>query len=158
MLSFLAAEKLSPILEGMKKGILALLGLCYWLTIPLAQAQMTPQEPIKNFRLPMFGDNGYRTWELMGDEGKYISPEKIEVSKMHLDIFSGEANSKIENRIDSPLATLFVNKNIAIGEGPIQILSDNYRVDGERWFWDGKTRSVVVSRNARVVFNEGISL
>jgi hypothetical protein len=124
----------------------------------VAYAQMTPQEPIQNFRLPMFGENGYRTWEMKGDEGRYISPEKIEVSQMKLDVFSGEADSSIENKIKSPLATLFVNKNIAIGDSPIQILSQNYRVDGERWFWDGKLKRVVISRNARVIFNEGLSL
>ena len=120
--------------------------------------QMTPQEPITNFRLPMFGDNGYRTWEMKGDEGRYISPEKIDVIQMRLDVFSGNADSKIENKIRSPLATLFINKNYAIGDSPIQILSENYRVDGERWFWDGKLRRIVVSRNARVIFNEGLSL
>ncbi len=121
-----------------------------------ARAQMTPQEPIKNFRLPMFGDNGYRTWELCGDEGRYITASKIEVCQMKMRVFSGDAASKIENRIESPLATLFVDKNMAIGESPIQILSDTYRIDGERWFWDGKTRTIVVSRNAKVVFNEGV--
>jgi hypothetical protein len=123
-----------------------------------AFGQMTPQEPITNFRLPMFGDNGYRTWEMMGDEGRYISPEKIDVIQMRLDVFSGNADSKVENRIRSPQATLWVNKNVAFGDSPIQILSATYRVDGERWYWDGKLRRVVISSNARVTFNEGLSL
>lgn len=125
------------------------------LLLPLAlNAQMVPQQPVKNFQLPMFGENGYRTWELSGDEGKYLSADKIEVKQMRMKVFSGDAASVIENRIESPLATLFVSKNIAIGQGPIRISASNYRIDGERWFWDGKTRSVVVSQKASVIFYE----
>lgn len=120
----------------------------------VAHAQMVPQQPVKNFQLPMFGENGYRTWELSGDEGKYLSADKIEVKQMRMKVFSGDAASVIENRIESPLATLFVSKNIAIGQGPIRISASNYRIDGERWFWDGKTRSVVVSQKASVIFYE----
>ena len=115
---------------------------------------MVPQEPIKNFQLPMFGENGYRTWELSGAEGRYLSADKIEVSQMRMKVFSGDAASTIDNRIESPLATLFVSKNIAIGEGPIKITASSYRIDGERWFWDGKIRSVVVSKKASVIFYE----
>ncbi len=130
-----------------------LLAIC--LLIPLMlQAQLVPQEPVKNFQLPMFGENGYRTWELSGDEGRYISADKIEVSQMKMKVFSGDASSTIENRIESPLAMLFVSKNIAIGQGPIRITATTYRIDGQRWFWDGKTRSVVVSQKASVIFYE----
>lgn len=125
------------------------------LLLPLGLfAQLVPQQPVKNFQLPMFGENGYRTWELSGDEGRYITADKIEVSQMKMKVFSGDASSTIENRIESPLATLFVAKNIAIGQGPIKITATNYRIDGERWFWDGKTRSVVVSKKASVIFYE----
>lgn len=105
----------------------------------------------------MFGENGYRIWELTGDEGRYLTSEKIQVSDMKLTVFSGTEASLVENRIESPLATLFITKNIAIGEGPIQIISERYRVEGQRWFWDGKSRSVVVSRNAQVIFFENIN-
>lgn len=122
----------------------------------VCQAQIVPQQPVKNFHLPMFGENGYRTWELSGEEGRYLSSEKIQVTQMKLRIFSGDAKSTLENRIESPQAMLFVNKNIAIGEGPIQILNDRYRVDGQRWYWDGKNKSVVVSQKASVVFYQGL--
>ncbi len=121
-----------------------------------AFAQIVPQEPVKNFRLPMFGENGYRNWELCGDEGRYLSAEKIEVTDMKLRIFSGDKSSQVEHNIESPKATLLVAKNIAIGEGPIRITSRSYMIEGKRWFWDGKTRSVVVSQKASVVFYEGI--
>lgn len=130
-----------------------LLAICLLMPLML-QAQLVPQEPVKNFQLPMFGENGYRTWELSGDEGRYISADKIEVSQMKMKVFSGDASSTIENRIESPLAMLFVSKNIAIGQGPIRITATTYRIDGQRWFWDGKTRSVVVSQKASVIFYE----
>ena len=34
-------------------------------------SQMTPIAPIKNFRLPRFGDNGYTQWMLQGEQGIY---------------------------------------------------------------------------------------
>ena len=104
----------------------------------------------------MFGDNGYRTWELSGNEGRYISADKIEVTDMKLKIFSADAASRMEHLIASPKATLLITKNIAIGEGPILITSSTYKIEGKRWYWDGKTRSVVVSQKASVVFYEGI--
>jgi len=119
-------------------------------------AQITPSAPIANFRLPMFGENGFRSWELSGTQGRYLSDEKIEVDDMKLKIYSGETGMDIEHLIKSPRAILFAQKNIAIGEGPIRITSTRYRITGERWFWDGKTRSVVISKKAAVTFFEEI--
>jgi hypothetical protein len=35
-----------------------------------ANAQMTPDAPIKNFKLPMFNNAGVRIWDLRGEEAK----------------------------------------------------------------------------------------
>jgi len=131
----------------------AVIALCW---VHALCAQITPAAPIANFRLPMFGENGFRSWELSGTEGRYLSSEKIEVDNMKLKIFSGKTGMDVEHLIASPRAILFTAKNIAIGEGPIAITSPRYRITGERWFWDGKTRSVVVSKKASVVFFEEI--
>ena len=129
----------------------ALLTLLGWGAL---RAQITPSAPIANFRLPMFDESGYRSWELSGMEGRYLSGEKIEVADMKLKIFSPRNGISIEHLIESPKAILFATKNIAIGEGPIKISNPTYLITGERWFWDGKTRSVVISQKASVTFFE----
>jgi hypothetical protein len=118
--------------------------------------QLTPDAPVANFRLPMFGDDGYRIWELTGTEGRYISPEKIEVENMKLKVFASDESGKMEHMMESPKAILLVSKNIAIGNSPITISSDTYKVEGNRWYWDGKTHSIVVSQNAKVSFFENL--
>jgi hypothetical protein len=125
--------------------------------LPLwAWGQLTPEAPVANFRLPMFGDDGYRTWELFGSQGKYLSADKIEVTDMRLKVYAGDAGGNMEHLLESPKATLLLNKNIAIGEGPIKISSSTYRVDGQRWYWDGRNHSIVVSQNAKVTFFQSL--
>ena len=73
-------------------------------------SQMTPNAPIKNFRLPRFGDNGYTMWMLQGDQGIYDKDEQVSVKQMAMRIYSGDERMALELSMDSPQGTLLFAK------------------------------------------------
>ena len=80
---------------------------------------MTPSAPVKNFRLPRFGENGYTQWVLQGGKGIYDSAEQIRIEDMALRVYSGDERMALEMTMDSPEATVLVKENRAVSEGPI---------------------------------------
>lgn len=122
-----------------------------------AAGQMIPDAPVVNFRLPMFGDDGYRIWDLRGHEGRYISEDRVDVSQMHLRIFSSREPGRVETEIISPQATMLVRRNQARGDQTIKVLGDNFEVEGQRWSWDGDANRVVIDEKVKVTFFEELS-
>ncbi|HEX9782917.1 MAG TPA: hypothetical protein VGA56_09355 [Opitutaceae bacterium] len=55
-----------------------------------ASAQFVSKEPIINFRLPMFNEDGYKIWEVRGSEGRYLEENRIEITSLDLRILSGD--------------------------------------------------------------------
>ncbi len=123
-----------------------------------AGAQMTPDAPLKNFRLPMFGENGFKEWELRGVEGNYISPEQSEIIGLDLIVFSGDERSLEETRIRSPRARVFMKASRAEGDTSLFVSGLNFSLAGEDWTWDGNAHLITVRQNARVTFDEAIDI
>lgn len=129
-----------------------LLSLCHGLI-----AQMTPNAPVKNFRLPRFGENGYTDWVLQGDEGIYDSDEQVRVKKMGLRVYSGDERMARELTLDSPEATLRLQENRAFSDSAIAIVGENFTISGIGWDWSGATKEIVVKANAVVKYTDGFS-
>ncbi len=117
---------------------------------------MVPDAPVINFRLPMFGDNGYKTWDLQGGEGHYISENRMDVKEMVLQIFSGDERILLESTISSPYANILINESKARGENGLKVVNEDFQITGENWEWDGKTRNIKISKNVNVVLFEEI--
>ena len=80
-------------------------------------AQMVPDAPIEDFRLPMFDDDqGYRAWDLRGDQALYLSADRIDVIGMRLRVFAGGPEERIRMTIVSPEAHVLADRNEARGE------------------------------------------
>lgn len=125
-------------------------------------AQMVPDAPVLNFRLPMFGDNGYPTWDLRGAEGRYISPEQVDVTGMRLLVFDEDQPNRVEAEIISPEATMLIREHQARGDRTITVVGDNFVVRGEHWLWEGPQKEgpksrVVIDDNVKVTFFEELS-
>ena len=125
--------------------------------LPVLEARLVPDAPILDFKLPMFGPNGYKVWELRGREGHYINEEQIDVLDMSLRLYSGEADLKIHTTIESPAATMLVNRNRAEGQSEIKITGDQFQIRGENWRWHGDTHTVTVDKNVRVIFQQRLA-
>lgn len=121
-------------------------------------AQMRPDAPIRNFRFPVFGDNGYRIWELRGVEGRYLSDEESLIFGMDLKSFSGDELMTLENRIRSPEARINFPNATAEGSSTLFVTGQNYEIEGSNWKWEGKSKRMTVVDGSRVVFFDSIDI
>lgn len=120
-------------------------------------AQMTPNAPVKNFRLPRFGDNGYTQWVLQGGEGIYDNEEQTRIKDMALRVYSGDERMALEMSLDSPEATLRVKENRAYSDSSIEIVGANFKISGVGWTWNGETKEIEVLFDTVVEFTQAIS-
>lgn len=117
---------------------------------------MRPDAPIRNFRFPVFGENGYKVWELRGAEGLYLSDDEGKIIGLDLKTYSGDASMRLENRIRSPEALIHFPTATAEGDSTIFATGENYEIQGAQWRWEGKKKHLFVSGGARVVINDSI--
>lgn len=119
-------------------------------------AQMTPDAPVKNFRFPRFGENGYTEWVLQGAKGIYDSEAQIRVDEMALRVYSGDERMAKELTLDSPQATIRLKENRAFSEESIEIMGANFTISGSGWEWVGDTKEIVVQADTVVEFRQAI--
>ena len=120
-------------------------------------AQMTPNAPVKNFKLPRFGDEGFTQWVLQGERGIYDSEEQVRVEGMVLRVYSGDERMARELSLDSPQATIRIQENRASSEAAIRIEGANFEISGIGWEWLGEAKEIRVAAETRVEFEQMIS-
>lgn len=128
-----------------------------FLSICTLPAQITPNDPVLDFSLPRFGDNGYAQWILRGGKGIYDSDEQVRVEDLSLRVYSGDEDRILEMTIESPKATLLVRENRAVSESPIEITGLNFKVSGVGWTWDGSKKEIEVKADVAVEFSQEIT-
>ena len=119
--------------------------------------QMTPNAPVKNFRLPRFGANGFTDWVLQGERGLYDGEEQVRVEGMSMRVYSGDQRMALELSMDSPTATLRLEENRAYSDDSIEIIGGNFNISGVGWDWSGESREVIVKSNTVVTFTQEIA-
>ncbi len=118
---------------------------------------MTPNAPVKNFRLPRFGANGFTDWVLQGTRGLYDGEEQVRVEGMSMRVYSGDQRMALELSMDSPTATLRLKENRAYSDDTIEIIGGNFNISGISWDWSGESREVIVKNNTVVTFTQEIA-
>lgn len=118
----------------------------------LAVAQISPDAPIRNFRLPFFENDGFRAWDLRGAEARARDAERIELVQMKLQVFRREPAGSIQIEIVAPEAVLRPALSEASGENSIRIFNEDYEITGYDWTWHGRENHVVIRRDVRVTF------
>ncbi len=73
-------------------------------------------------------------------------------TSMQLRTFSGEEALQIEAILKSPSAQIDLPQNIAESEASIHIQGPGYTGEGIGWTWKGKTHTLFLKTNVRVVF------
>jgi hypothetical protein len=123
----------------------------------LAQIQkMVPNAPIIDFKLPLFGESGYKAWEIQGAEGHYINAERITVVILTIRTYSGDENLTLRSVISSPDAVIDPKKKVANGSSYINVYGQGFRVKGKDWTWDGLNKSITIRENIRVDFDKSL--
>lgn len=117
-----------------------------------AHAQMTPDAPIKNFKLPMFDNAGMKTWDLRGEEARYHSQDRVDLFRMNLKIFESDGSGAVRIEIRSPHATVLANQHVVSGEDSIHVLNEDFEISGKDYTWRGREMSVTIRNDVRVVF------
>ncbi|MFT4901184.1 MAG: lipopolysaccharide export system protein LptA [Lentimonas sp.] len=131
------------------------LALCC-LSIQGLYGQMTPNAPVKDFRVPRFAENGYTDWVLQGGQGIYDSAEQIRVKDMALRVYSGDERMALELSMESPAATLRLDENRAFSNSTIEIAGANFEIAGLGWTWSGTTKEIEVLEYTIVHFAQSI--
>lgn len=120
--------------------------------------QMVPDAPIQHFRLPMFGENGYKSWELRGLTGTYVSEQEALVEGVELVVFSGDEDLLQETRIRSPKATIYLKEARAEGASSLFVTGPGYEIQGQNWTWEGSNRKIIVRQAVRVSFAGSVDI
>lgn len=130
--------------------------LCFLVLGGSLLGQMAPNAPVKNFKLPRFGDDGYTQWVLQGARGIYDSEEQVRVESMALRVYSGDERMALELSLDSPQATIRLQENRAFSGEPIVIEGEGFRISGTGWEWLGEAKEIRVEADSRVAFAQEI--
>ncbi len=122
----------------------------------VASAQFTSKEPIVNFRLPMFNNEGYKAWEVRGAEGRYLEENRIEITALDLQVFSGDEAGRIETTITSPLAIVRPKDRAVTGPGAIRAKGEGFELFGENWLYEHDTKTVTVRESVVLTLDGAI--
>jgi len=110
-----------------------------------------------NFEYPGFGTDGYKTWDVHGDQFTTTSADNapVEIKGMKLHLYVGGPSLAVETVIESPQATVLKGQNEAHGPDALDIIGSNstYLVHGFDWTWDGTSQVIQVRREVYVTFS-----
>lgn len=130
------------------------------LQVPLQaeKLRLLPDAPIKQFRLPVFDETGYKVCDFAGEEGKLISETEVLVSGMVLRTWEPGDPPVLSMTIQSPTAVILPSEQKAVGKEFIAIRSadGNFSILGRQWFWEGRENRIVIEEDVRVSFNESL--
>lgn len=143
---------------GFWRAVALAVGMAAGLPTVWLIGQMVPDAPIEQFTLPMFGEDGYKSWELRGFRGHYLGEDAALIEGMDLISFQGGEALDEDNRIRSPRAHVDFAKSEASGESSLFVTGQGYEIQGRDWTWYGKERKIVVRREVRVSLSAEITL
>lgn len=126
------------------------------LSTAFAFGQMRPGTPVHDFKLPLFNEEGYRTWYLRGEKGVYVSETQIRIEGMTVSQYSGDEEDRRIAVLTSPEAIFHFDSTTAYGPGELRIKSDTFDVVGHDWIWIGEKKEITLNRDVNVVLFEGI--
>ena len=109
--------------------------------------------PAKNWVLPLFSKEGYRTMTLRGTEVRPVSSARIDVIDMSIAVFSGDVSARVDSVLLSPAASFFPGDKIARGPGSVRLIRDDVVVTGEQWVYDQVRKKVSLAKNTRVILS-----
>ncbi|MEI8090328.1 MAG: hypothetical protein WCG63_12140 [Opitutaceae bacterium] len=131
-----------------------------WLFLLLASVTRAAEpartvQPVvaKNWSLPLFTKEGYRSMTLRGSEARTYSAERIDVIDLNITTFNGDAAAKVDSiLLCRELASFFPNEKVVRGESSVRLVRDDLEITGEQWTYDHAAKKVSLGRHARITF------
>lgn len=118
-----------------------------------ATTQITPNQPIINFRLPDFTPEGNRSWLVRGSEAQYVNQSQIDIKGLNLSIFTGLPDGRVETLILSPTAQVRPGDMLVRGNDTIRVINDRFEATGSDWSYTHGDKRVSIGKNVHVVLH-----
>lgn len=122
-----------------------------------AFGQLSPNTKITDFQVPLFNEEGNRTWQLRGEVVTYQSASQIKIEGMEVYQLSGDA---VDNRevatLTSPEAIFHFDSTTAYGPGQLRVKTDAFEIVGYDWIWLGEKRQITFNNTVKVTLQGGI--
>ncbi|MEI6052056.1 MAG: hypothetical protein WCQ44_05085 [Opitutaceae bacterium] len=107
----------------------------------------------KNWSMPLFTKEGYRSMTLRGSEARTFSAERIDIIDLNITTFNGDAAAKVDSiLLCRELARFFPAEKIVRGESMVRLVRDDLEITGEQWTYDHVAKKVSLARHARITF------
>jgi hypothetical protein len=126
------------------------------LAVTIALAQIPAQAPILNFRLPIFNPAGFRTWELRGSTGRYVDRDRVELTGVRLQVFSGDEAGTVELEVASPEAIAQPESRMISGPGQLHVIGRGFELFGNDWTYEDAEKTLVIRRDVVTTFKQNI--
>lgn len=121
-------------------------------------AGLVPDAPITAFRLPVFGENGFKQWEIRGRAGHYLGPESARVEGLDVRVYREDAPGVEAQRLTSDEARIELQPLRASSATPVFLKGDGYSVAGEAWSWDADAQRLEIEHEVRALFTGELDL
>lgn len=109
--------------------------------------------PAKNWVLPLFTKEGYRSVTARGSEARVSGARQFEVKDLNLTFFSEDAATNVETVILSPAATFLPDEKRAHGENHVRFIRDDVEASGTRWIYWHADKKISLDGDVRVTFH-----
>jgi hypothetical protein len=109
--------------------------------------------PAKNWILPLFTKEGYRSITARGSEARLSSPREFQVKDLNLTFFSEDPATTVETVILSPAATFLPDEKRAHGENHVRFIRDDVEASGTRWIYWHADKKISLDGDVRVTFH-----
>lgn len=124
--------------------------------LALAAAASAAEEaiasPAKNWVLPLFTKEGFRSMTLGGTEVRPVGNNRLDVVDFMIRTFTGGANAKLDSMLMSPAATFLLEEKIARGDSSVRLLFDEIEILGEGWVYDHAAKKVSIAHKTHITF------
>lgn len=95
------------------------------------------QADVAGFQCTLFGESGFKTWEIDGKKGNFEEKDsRIDLQGLRLKIFNGKEDALLLLTLESPEATVLTHEHKAWGNTYAFISTPQYTVLGQGWTWE----------------------
>ena len=108
--------------------------------------------PAKNWALPLFTPEGFRSMTLRGSEVYTVSSSRIDIINMNIAVFSGDASVAGGHHSSQPGGQFFPARQPRLRRPVRPTGPRRHRRDRERWTYDYNQQKVSIQKNLRVAF------
>ncbi len=133
-----------------KKSLLTITTLLFAASC-FAQSNVRLEEPMEDFRVPQFNDEGYREWHLKATRGTYQNDNEVLIEGMSIRQFTGDETNEVVGTLETPKATYMIDSALIVGAGEILAKSDSFELTGSDWVYQANENRLTINKNAKVI-------